>query len=267
MSQQVIVITGASSGIGKTTAERFVQKGCRVFGTSRNLAKAEAIPGVEWIEMDVGSEESVHKGVHAILVKAQKIDVLINNAGGSFVGAIEETSLVEAEKLFNTNVWGVLRVIQAVLPHMRKQGSGRIVNISSVLGFLPSPYMGIYAASKHAIEGLSESLDHEVRQFGIRVTLVEPAFTRTNFDINAPHAATQIDVYNKQRTLAATAIAKSITEAPSPELVAKTIVHAAFSPWKMRRTPSGIATILSKLWHILPARVLDSATRKISGIA
>lgn len=267
MSQQVVVITGASSGIGKATAERFVQKGCRVFGTTRNLAKAEALPGVEWIEMDVGSDDSVYKGVLSILGKAQKIDVLVNNAGGSFVGAIEETSLVEAENLFNTNVWGVLRVIQATLPHMRKQESGRIINISSVLGFLPSPYMGVYAASKHALEGLSESLDHEVRQFGIRVTLVEPAFTKTKFDINAPHAATPIDAYNKQRTLAASAITKSISKAPNPDLVATTIVKAAFSPWKMRRTPSGIATVLSKLWHILPAGILDSATRKISGIA
>lgn len=267
MSQQVVVITGASSGIGKATAELFAQKGCRVFGTTRHFAKVEAQNGVEWIEMDVGNEESVRKGVLAIIGKAQKIDVLVNNAGGSLVGALEESSILESEKLFNANVWGVLRVIQAVLPHMRKQGSGRIVNISSVLGFLPSPYMGVYAASKHALEGLSASLDHEVRQFGVRVTMVEPAYTKTQLDSNAPHAANQIDAYNMQRSLAASAIAKNIAEAPAPSHVAKTIVKAAFSAWKMRRTPSGLATLLSKLWPFMPAAFQDVAIRKTSGIA
>src|SRR6185369_440505 len=102
---------------------------------------------------------------------------------------VEETSVTEAAALFDTNVFGVLRVARAVLPQMRKQRAGRIVNVSSVLGFLPAPYMGLYSASKHAVEGLSETLDHEVRQFGIRVTLVQPSYTRTNLDANSPQTA------------------------------------------------------------------------------
>ena len=120
--------------------------------------------------------------------RAGRIDVLINNAGVNLVGAIEETSIGQAQALFDTNVIGVLRMIQAVLPGMRRQGAGQIVNISSILGFLPAPFMGVYASTKHAIEGLSESLDHEVRAFGIRVVLIEPPYTKTNLDASAAQA-------------------------------------------------------------------------------
>ena len=115
--------------------------------------------------MDVRDEASVQQAVETIIAHARRIDVLVNNAGMTLLGATEETSVVEAQALFDTNLFGILRTIKAVLPHMREQHAGRIVNISSVLGFLPAPYMALYAASKHAVEGLSESLDHEVRQF------------------------------------------------------------------------------------------------------
>ncbi|HEX5336932.1 MAG TPA: oxidoreductase, partial [Gallionella sp.] len=175
---QVVVVTGVSSGIGRTTAEQFAARKCKVFGTVRNLAKTKPIPGVELVEMDVRDEASVKRGIQSVIDQAGRIDVLVNNAGVSLVGSVEETSVSEAQSLFDTNVFGMLRTIQAVLPHMRAQRSGRIINISSVLGFIPAPFMGIYAASKHAVEGLSETLDHEVRKFGIRVVLVEPAYTK-----------------------------------------------------------------------------------------
>jgi short-subunit dehydrogenase len=146
--------------------------------------------------LDVRDEESVDAGVQAVLDQAGRIDALINNAGSVLFGSLEETSIDEAKALFETNFFGVLRMCQAVLPIMRRQNDGRIVNISSVLGFLPAPYMGIYATTKHALEGYSESLDHEVRQFGIRVSLIEPGFTRTNLNKNSelvtqPQAGTQ----------------------------------------------------------------------------
>ena len=134
-----------------------------------------------------------------MLSRAGRIDVLINNAGVNLVGAIEETSIGQAQALFDTNVIGVLRMIQAVLPGMRRQGAGQIVNISSILGLLPAPFMGVYASTKHAVEGLSESLDHEVRGFGIRVVLIEPPYTRTNLDASAAQAEGRIDVYAAQR--------------------------------------------------------------------
>jgi NADP-dependent 3-hydroxy acid dehydrogenase YdfG len=137
---KVVIVTGVSSGIGRVTAEKFAQQGHQVFGTVRNIAKAQPISGVEFIEMDVCDETSVQKGVQTIINRAKRIDVLVNNAGFMMFGAVEETSVDEAVSLFNTNVLGILRTTKAVLPQMRAQGSGRIVNISSVLGFLPASY-------------------------------------------------------------------------------------------------------------------------------
>lgn len=145
----VVLVTGVSSGIGRATAEKFVQRGCKVFGTVRNISTAIALPGVEFIEMDIREDASVQSGIDSIIFQEKCIDVLVNNAGTSLIGAVEETSIAEAASLFNTNVFSLLRVSQTVLPHMRAQRSGRIINVSSVLGFLPAPYMGIYSASNN----------------------------------------------------------------------------------------------------------------------
>ena len=123
--------------------------------------------------MEVTDDSSVNEAVRSIVQKAGPIQHLVNNAGYAATGALEETSVEEARQLFETNFFGVLRVTNAVLPGMRQTGHGRIVNISSVLGFLPAPYMGIYCASKHALEGYTETLDHEVREFGVRAMLIE----------------------------------------------------------------------------------------------
>lgn len=162
--QKVVLTTGASSGIGRATAELLTSRGYRVFGTARNLDTVVPVQGVELLSLEVRDDASVACGVETALSRAGRIDVLVNNAGYTVVGAIEETSPSEAQALFDTNVFGVLRMVRAVLPAMRRQGSGTIVNTSSVLGFLPGPFMGLYASSKHALEGLSESLDHEVRR-------------------------------------------------------------------------------------------------------
>ena len=265
-STKVVVVTGVSSGIGRATATKFVKRGCRVFGAVRNLAKAPPLAGVELIEMDVSDETSVQSGMRLIIDLAKRIDVLVNNAGTSLIGAVEESSAEEAMALFDANVFGILRTAKAVLPQMRAQRGGRIVNISSVLGFLPAPYMGLYAASKHAVEGLSESLDHEVRQFGIRVTLVEPSFTKTNLDINSPQAIAKIASYDRERSLAMQAIVNSVKTAPEPDGVADTIVEAALGAWRMRRAPAGQASLLSKLRRFMPAGPVDASLRKTFGL-
>lgn len=264
-NSNVVLITGVSSGIGRAAAEKFAKRGCRVFGTVRNFAKANPIPGVELVEMDVRDQASVQLGVQAVVDRAKRIDVLVNNAGGTLLGAVEETSIAEAQSLFDTNVFGTLRTTQAVLPFMRAQRAGRIVNISSVLGFLPAPYMGLYSASKHAIEGMSETLDHEVRNFGIRVALVEPSFTKTNLDVNAPEVASKIPAYDADRDLVSRAIVKSANDAPGPDGVAATIVDAALGAWKMRHTPKGEASLLRKLRRFMPAGPVDSSLRKTFG--
>ena len=263
---RVVVITGASSGIGRATAEKFAKHGCRVFGTVRSIAKAAPLSGVELVEMEIRDDASVKRGIQSVIDRSGRIDVLVNNAGAGMVGAVEETAIAEAASLFDTNVLSILRTTQAVLPHMREQAQGRIVNVSSVLGFLPAPYMGIYAASKHAVEGLSETLDHEVRQFGIRVTLVEPAFTKTNLDINASVASARIADYDGERQLASRAIVNSVKGAPEPDGVANAIVEAALGTWRMRRTPAGQAALLSKLRRFMPAGPVDSSLRKTFGL-
>ncbi|MBT1538096.1 oxidoreductase [Ralstonia solanacearum] len=266
-NSKVVVITGVSSGIGRATAAKFALRGCRVFGTVRNLAKAQPLPGVELVEMDIRDEASVQQGIETIIAQAKRIDVLVNSAGVALLGATEETSVAEAQTLFDTNLFGVLRTMQAVLPHMRAQRSGRIVNISSVLGFLPAPYMGLYSASKHAVEGMSETLDHEVRKFGIRVALVEPSFTKTSLDINAPQAASKISAYDAERSVVSRTIQKTVQKAPNPDSVASTVVDAALGAWKMRRTPKGDASLLRKLRRFMPAGPVDSGLRKTFGLS
>ncbi|MRV72026.1 SDR family NAD(P)-dependent oxidoreductase [Duganella sp. FT92W] len=263
----VVVITGVSSGIGRAAAEKFAARGCQVFGTVRSIANTSPLPGVTLIEMDVRDEASVRHGIDLVIGQAGRIDVLVNNAGTNLVGAVEETTTYEAASLFDTNVLSILRTTQAALPHMRAQGRGRIVNVSSVLGFLPAPYMGLYSASKHAVEGLSESLDHEVRQFGIRVTLVAPSFTRTNLDANSPQAHSRIPDYDRERDLAARTVANTVSAAPAPSGVADTIVEAALGAWRMRRAPAGEASLLSKLRRFMPAGPVDSSLRKTFGLA
>ncbi|NMG30021.1 oxidoreductase [Aromatoleum evansii] len=266
-NSKVVVVTGVSSGIGRTTAMKFAEQGCRVFGTVRNTAKAQAIPGVELVEMDIRDEASVQNGIQAVIDQAKRIDVLVNSAGVTLLGATEETSIAEAQTLFDTNLFGLLRTTKAVLPHMRERRSGRIVNVSSVLGFLPAPYMALYSASKHAVEGLSETLDHEVRQFGIRVALVEPSFTKTNLDLNAPQTASKIPDYNKELGVVSRAIQNNVQKAPTPDGVAATIVDAALGAWKMRRTPKGEASLLAKLRRFMPAGPVEKGLRKTFGLA
>lgn len=266
-NSKVVVVTGVSSGIGRAAAMKFAKQGCRVFGTVRNTAKAQAISGVTLIEMDIRDEASIERGIQTVIAQAERIDVLVNSAGVTLLGAAEETSIAEAQTLFDSNLFGLLRTTKAVLPHMRKQRSGRIVNVSSVLGFLPAPYMALYSASKHAVEGLSETLDHEVRQFGIRVALVEPSFTKTNLDLNAPETASKISDYNKDLSVVSRAIQNNVRKAPEPDGVATTIVDAALGAWKMRHTPKGEASLLAKLRRFMPAGPVEKGLRKTFGLA
>lgn len=266
-NSKIVLVTGVSSGIGRATAVRFAERGCRVFGTVRSIATVQPIAGVELIQMDIRDEASVQRGIQEVISLADRIDVLVNSAGVALLGSTEETSITEAQLLFDTNVLGILRTTHAVLPHMRAQRSGRIVNVSSVLGFLPAPYMGLYSASKHAVEGMSETLDHEVRRFGIRVALVEPSFTRTNLDANAPHTTSKISAYDDERDLVIRAVQETVRNAPEPDGVAGTIVEAALGRWRMRHAPAGQASILSKLRRFMPAGPVDSSLRKAFGLS
>ena len=258
---RVVLITGASSGIGRVTAELLAARGHRVFGGVRTAATTRPLEGVEVVPLDVRDDASVKSCVEEVYRRAGRIDVLVNNAGINLVGAVEETSISQAQALFDTNVIGVLRMIQAVLPGMRRQGAGLIVNISSILGVMPAPFMGVYASTKHAIEGLSESLDHEVRAFGIRVVLIEPHYTRTNLDTSAAQAEGRIDAYAPMRQRTAAVITHSTNTAPEPKLVAQEVLRSIEGPYRMRR-PVGQAVLLSWLRRLLPARLFEPSLRK-----
>ena len=181
----VALVTGASSGIGRATALALVDAGFAVVGTSRNAANAEPLAGVTFLDLDVASDESVRSLVEEVIERFGRIDVLVNNAGVGAVGAGEESSINQTKEVFDINVFGLMRMTNAVLPHMRTQGSGRVVNVSSVLGLIPAPFTAIYAATKHAIEGYSESVDHELREHGVRMLLIAPAYTSTSFEASS----------------------------------------------------------------------------------
>lgn len=267
LNSPIVLITGVSSGIGRATAELFAKKGFTVFGTVRNMNMSLPIDGVELLTMNLIEEDSIHTAVQSIIDKVGRIDILVNNAGASLIGAVEETSIEEALALFQTNFFGMLRVIKAVLPHMRAKNRGRIINVSSVLGFLPAPYMALYSASKHAVEGLSESLDHEVRQFGIRVSLVEPAFTKTRLDQNSAFTLATLALYNSERDRSSIAVFKQISLAPEPVTVAKIIYKSATKTWRMRYTPTGDAALLAVFRRFMPYALVSSGIRKIFGLS
>jgi NAD(P)-dependent dehydrogenase (short-subunit alcohol dehydrogenase family) len=232
ITNKVALITGISSGIGREAAQLLAERGGRVFGTVRDLSRARGIAHVELIPMDVTDDQSVTDGVKSVLETAGQLDFLVNNAGYALGGALEEASIQEAQQQFDTNFFGALRVIQAALPAMRKQGDGRIVNISSMLGILPAPYRGIYAASKHALEGYTETLDHEVRTLGIRALLVEPGFTKTR-----------------------------IEHGDEPSAVAEVIYRALTDESPRMRYPVGKGVRLSRLRRFVPTRMFERRFR------
>lgn len=261
-SDKVVLVTGASSGIGHVTAQYLATRGWRVFAGARRPEVLEGVAGIESVRLDVTDDESVTAAVDTVVARAGRLDGLVNNAGVSLLGAVEEISTDQARALLDTNVLGVIRMSRAVLPQMRHQGSGRIVNISSVVGFLPAPFMAVYAASKHAVEGLSESLDHEVRDFGIRVAVVEPGFTRTNIDAAAPRAERSVDAYSVARDAVAEVISTQIAAAPDPSSVAHAVEQALTVSRYGRFPVGGQARLLALLRRALPSPLLDRAIRR-----
>ncbi|TGQ71563.1 MAG: oxidoreductase [Mesorhizobium sp.] len=263
---RVALVTGASTGIGYATAKALQDVGFRVFGTSRR-AVAERSDGVTMLTCDVTDDASVAKLVDDVLAKAGRIDLVVNNAGMGMLGGAEESSMAQAQALFNVNVFGVLRVTNAVLPAMRRQGKGRIVNLSSVQGFIPAPFFALYASTKHAIEGYSESLDHELRPFGIRVLLVEPAYTRTSFEENLAAPDQLLDIYDSARAGMTMAVRKSMEKGDTPEIIAATVLKAATdSQPKMRYAAGKMARQVSLLRRFVPSSAFDKSLRKQLGL-
>jgi short-subunit dehydrogenase len=263
---KVAIVTGASSGIGKATAAALARSGFTVFGTSRRAVDNGPAP-FSMLVCDVTDEASVKDLVAEVLSRAGRIDLLVNNAGLGLFGGAEESSIAQAKALFDVNFFGLARMTNAVLPSMRRNGGGRIVNISSVLGFLPAPFSAFYGATKHAVEGYSESLDHETRAFGVRVSLIEPAFTKSAFDQAALKPDAALSEYDEARSRVDELVRKAMTIGDPPEVVAETVVTAATAARPKRRYPAGkSARQVSFARRFAPAEMFDKTLRKQFGL-
>jgi NAD(P)-dependent dehydrogenase (short-subunit alcohol dehydrogenase family) len=260
---KIAIVTGASSGIGEATAERLAQAGYKVYGTSRRGAKARK-QSFEMLSLDVTSDESVEAAVSEVVRRDGRIDLLVNNAGfGVAPAGAEESSIDQARSIFETNFFGLIRMTRAVVPHMRRQGNGRIINIGSVLGFLPMPYGALYAATKHAVEGYSESLDHELRTRGIRVSVIEPAYTKTSFDAHFMEPDAKLDEYREARAGVNKRVNEVMATAEQPGVVADTVLKAANAARpELRYTAGRLAKRLRFLRRFAPAGLVDAGIRK-----
>jgi len=200
---KVVLITGGSSGIGRITAQYLASKEYKVYGTSRKPESFTGDINFDLIKLDVCDDASIVEAVNLIIQKEGRIDVLINNAGMGITGALEETPVEELRKVFETNFFGVLRLTQEVLPHMRKNRNGLVINVTSIAGYMGLPYRGGYSATKGALELITEAMRMEVKEFGIEMTNVAPGDFATNIaagrfhtplDENSPYYATYKDI-------------------------------------------------------------------------
>ena len=258
----VALVTGASGGIGQATAQALKRAAYRVFGTSRGAVR-ETSDSITMLICDVTNDASVKKMVDEVLSKAGRIDLLVNNAGVGLLGGAEESSTAQAQALFDVNVFGVLRVTNAMLPTMRRQRKGRIINMSSIMGLIPSPYNALYASTKHALEGYSESLDHELRTFGIRVALVEPGFTRTAFEENLTKPDRSLAPYDSVRAGMEVHMRNGVAAGDASEVVAATVVKAATAAAPRRRYAAGrLARQVRIMRRLVPESAFDKSLRK-----
>ncbi|NMO19388.1 SDR family NAD(P)-dependent oxidoreductase [Pyxidicoccus fallax] len=222
-NSRVVLVTGASSGLGRATAALLARRGYRVYGTSRQPTPRA---GTEWpmLPLEVCSDASVEACVRELLAREGRIDALVNNAGHAFIGAVEETSLQEARAQLETNFFGALRMMLAVLPPMRERGVGHIINVSSLSGAVAVPFLGAYAASKHALEAMSESLAHELRGTALRVTLLQPDGMRTGIGFHHPRTE-RPDLAVKRRRLVSLLERATREEGNDPDLLAHEVAR------------------------------------------
>jgi short-subunit dehydrogenase len=263
--KRIVLITGGSSGIGQATARLLAQRGFIVFGTSRNPSSVETMSGVEVLPLDVCSDEAVEACLNTLLKKTGRLDILVNNAGYVLRGAIEETTLEEAKAQFETNLFGTVRMIKGVLPIMRRQGSGQIINISSGQGLAPLPFMGFYSASKFALEGYTEALRHEVKPFNVQASLVEPGFIKTHVWHNQQEAAHRISDYDPWRKRVFEACQEYDEKAPEPSVVAECVLRIVESKSpKLRYQVGKPAAQVFWLRRLLPESLFEQGARRFS---
>ncbi len=263
LEKKVVLITGVSSGIGQASARLLAQRGCAVFGTIRDASRAEKLLDVEVLPLDVRVDESVRTCVDTVLKRTGRLDVLINNAGYVLRGAIEEVALEEAKAQFETNFFGVVRMVRAVLPTMRGQHGGHIINISSAVGLAPVPFGGFYSASKFALEGYTEALRHEVKPFNIHVSLVEPGYIKTRLAENTQSPAEPIAAYDPWRRRASEVREQQWGKAPEAIAVAECVLRIVDSASPRLRYGVGKETArIVRLRRLLPEALFERGVRR-----
>lgn len=221
---KVVIITGASAGMGHTTAKYLAEKGFRVYGASRRAETGRERDGFTELQMDVCDEASVARAISVVLEREGRIDALVNNAGIGLIGSMEDTSDAEARAVFDTNVFGLMNVSRAVLPHMRKAKSGTIINISSIAGKMGLPYRGIYSATKAAVLMITEATSSEVQAYGVRVCSILPGDFKTSINDNRQvvKAASQSD-YKEQTTRLNKQVNHEVQHSGNPIAIAKKV--------------------------------------------
>ncbi len=261
--KKVVLITGASSGIGKQTALLLIRQGLIVYGAARRLDKMQDLKesGVRLLQMDVTDDTSMTKGVQEIIDAEKRIDVLVNNAGYGSYGALEDVPISEAKYQFDVNVFGLARLIQLVLPYMRSQKSGRIINISSIGGKIGEPHGAWYHATKFAVEGLSDSLRMELKQFGVDVVIIEPGGIKTEWNAIAREHLVKVSgnsVYGDLANKHVKMYERGDKFGSEPIVIAKVIAKAIYSKKpRTRYAAGGGAKLILFARRILPDRAFD----------
>jgi NAD(P)-dependent dehydrogenase (short-subunit alcohol dehydrogenase family) len=265
-----VLVTGASSGIGKAVAGHLAGRGHRVFGAQRRAGAVGVGSPVEMVAMDVTDDASVERAVAAVRTRAGRIDAVVNNAGCAIMGSVEDTSIEEARAQLETNFFGVLRVCRAVLPGMRAQGSGHIINVSSLAGVLGLPFSGLYSASKFALEGMTESLRHETRRFGIRVALIEPGDFQSDLAATRRTArgAAANDAYREALARFQAQQEKDEAAAPTPEPLGPLVERILADPSPRLRYSAGMLgqRVVIPLKRLLPQSLFEWALIRVLGL-
>lgn len=269
LQKKTVLITGASSGIGKETAKLMVKEGFTVYGASRRLEKMQDLKahGIKLLQMDVTDEASMVTGIQEILKNEGKIDILINNAGYGSYGALEDVPMEEAKYQFEVNIFGLARLTQLILPHMRKQKNGRIINISSIGGSIGEPHGSWYHATKYALEGLSDSLRLELKQFNIDVVIIKPGAILTEWNSIARENLLKVSGNTAYKVLAhkhVKMLKNADEQGSKPIVVAKTILKASMASKPKTRYATGKgAKMILFLRTALSDRIFDRLTLKL----
>jgi NAD(P)-dependent dehydrogenase (short-subunit alcohol dehydrogenase family) len=265
--KRVVLVTGASSGIGLACATHLAGRGYRVYGTSRRSGFGPA-GGVAMLVADVTDDHSVEQAVAAVLEREGRLDIVVNNAGMGIAGPVENTSIEQAKRQLEVNFFGAFRVCRAVLPALRNQRSGYIVNIGSIGGLIAIPYQAMYSASKFALEGLSESLRMEVRPFGVKVVIIEPGDHKTAITENRTAMAGGTDAYSRSFQAALARTAHDEQSGPGPEQVARLLYRIVNTRNPRLRYTIGPATQRAAVWlkRFLPYSITEYSMRSYFGL-